>query len=319
MKLKKLALTLTVALSTFALAACSQNTKVKNLEVSEKSEVPKDITITHEIDEVTLNVNPEKIIVFDYGVLDSLDALGEEVIGLPKSNIPTHLDKYNDEKYEDVGTLKEPNFEKIYELKPDVIFISTRQKDLYEQFKEIAPTIYVPLYGEKYLQSFKDNMNIIGKIFNKENEVKEEILKIETASNELNDQVKSSGKNALFIMADEGSMSAYGLGSRFGIIHDQFGFIPVDEKIDTSTHGQKISFEYIVEKNPDYIFIIDRGAVTSNGNLSAENLMNNDMMKKTAAFENDNIVYLDSHIWYVATGGINGTMKMIEEVKASVN
>ena len=37
---------------------------------------------------------PEKIVVFDYGFLDTLDALGVEgVVGLPKdSTLPAHLE-----------------------------------------------------------------------------------------------------------------------------------------------------------------------------------------------------------------------------------
>ena len=49
------------------------------------------------------------------------------------------------EKYTNVGSLKEPDFEAIHAMQPDVIFISTRQAELYEQFAEIAPTVYVEL------------------------------------------------------------------------------------------------------------------------------------------------------------------------------
>ena len=69
---------------------------------------------------------PEKIVVFDYGFLDTLDALGVEgVVGLPKdSTLPEQLSEYADDEYASVGTLKEPLLEDIAELQPDVIFIS---------------------------------------------------------------------------------------------------------------------------------------------------------------------------------------------------
>lgn len=50
------------------------------------------------------------------------------------------------------------------------------------------------------------------------------------------------------ILANDGALSAYGKGSRFGIIHEELGFPLSDEHIDTAVHGQKISFEYVVEK-----------------------------------------------------------------------
>ena len=64
----------------------------------------------------------------------------------------------------------------------------------------------------------------------------------------------------LVILGSEGKVSAYGPNSRFGVIHDVFGYKAADEKIEVSTHGQNITFEYILETNPDVLFVIDRDA-----------------------------------------------------------
>src|SRR5699024_7774833 len=85
------------------------------------------ITITHELGETTVQKNPEKIVVFDFGALDTLDKLGIDVVGVPKGNIPTYLKKYEAKEYENVGSLKEPDFEKIAQIDPDLIIISGRQ------------------------------------------------------------------------------------------------------------------------------------------------------------------------------------------------
>ena len=69
-------------------------------------------------------------------------------------------------------------------------------------------------------------------------------------------------------MANDGNLSAFGVGSRFGILHNEFGVAPVDETIKPSGHGDKISFEYIVEKDPDYIYVMDRAAIVG-GDVSA--------------------------------------------------
>ncbi|HBS44934.1 MAG TPA: ABC transporter, partial [Paenibacillus sp.] len=57
----------------------------------------------------------------------------------------------------------------------------------------------------------------------------------------LNEKAKADGKKSLIILANEGKISAYGSGSRFGIIHDVFGFAQADDKIEVSTHGQSVS------------------------------------------------------------------------------
>ena len=42
------------------------------------------------------------------------------------------------------------------------------------------------------------------------------------------------------MLVNEGQLSAYGKGSRFGLIHDTFGFKAADDKIEASTHGQSV-------------------------------------------------------------------------------
>lgn len=275
------------------------------------------LKITHELGEADVNKNPKKVVVFDYGIVDSLDKMGIDIAALPKSNLPSALEKYKDEKYMDAGTLFEPNFEKINELKPDVIFISGRQAKVYEELNKIAPTVYLSIDAKDYMGSFTKNMNTLGEIFNKESFVKKELNTINKAVEDLKDKASKSGKNALVTLANDGSLSAYGSDSRFGVIHKDFGFTPVDTNIDDSTHGQKISFEYIVEKDPDYIFVIDRTAIVG-GKTSANQVFENDLIKTTKAYKDKNIIYLDPQIWYISTGGFNSTMKMIEEVGSAI-
>ena len=119
-------------------------------------------------------------------------------------------------------------------------------------------------------------------------------------------------------MANDGNISAFGEGSRFGLIHKEFGFAPADSNIEVSNHGQSITFEYILEKNPDYVFVIDRAAVAG-GNVTAEQIFDNDLIKETDAYKNGRIVYLTSQIWYVASGGLQGTNIMIEDIQQALS
>ncbi|MDB2094026.1 MAG: siderophore ABC transporter substrate-binding protein [Clostridium sp.] len=269
------------------------------------------IKITHKLGETEVTKNPSKVIVFDYGIADALNTLDVEIIGLPKSNLPSLLSKYEDGKYENVGSLKEPDMEKVYELKPDLIIMSGRLESYYEELNKIAPTIYLGVDNTDYLGSFKKNMETLGQIFDKEKEVKTQVAKVEEAIGKVNE--KAEGVNALIALANDNAFSVYGEGSRFGIIHKEFGIEAVDKTIESSTHGQKASFEYILDKNPDYLFVIDRAAVTG-GNTSAKEMFDNEIIKKTDAYKNGNIVYLDADVWYTISGGIESTQKMVQEV-----
>ena len=64
------------------------------------------------------------------------------------------MEKYADKEYTNVGSLKEPDFEAIHAMKPDVIFISTRQAELYDEFEKIAPTVYIELDYTNYMAFF---------------------------------------------------------------------------------------------------------------------------------------------------------------------
>lgn len=315
-KIKTMAVALMMMALSLTVVACGNETDLdKQPEVNEEDLA---ITVTHELDEITLNKSPERVIVFDYGVLDSLNNMGENIIGLPKKTLPSYLDKFSGQDYEDVGTLQEPNFELIYELKPDLIIISGRQADLYEEFKEIAPTVYLNIDGGDYMNSFKNNLNILGEIFDKENKVKEEIKEVEDKVSIINEKANEMDETGLFVMANDGSLSVYGVDSRFGILYNEFGIKPVDDTIESSTHGQKVSFEYIVEKDPDYIFVMDRALVTGAETL-AQKTLDNELMELTKAYKNDNIIYLDAHIWYVSSGGITATKTMTEEVLEGIS
>lgn len=314
--MKKLYIFLLTVISLLVLTACGN----KSNESSGEGEQKETISITHELDEKAVEVpkNPETVVVFDFGMLDTLDKMGVEVAGVPKSGtVPPYLSKYNDDKYANVGSLKEPDFEKISELGPDLIIISTRQSELYEEFKAIAPTIYVGLDTANYIESFKENVQTVAKIFGKEDMVKEEIAAIEKRIEEVNKKVTELGKTALIVLANDGKVSAYGPGSRFGLIHDVLGFQAVDENIEASTHGQSISFEYIVEKDPDFLFVIDRTAVVG-GESSAKEVIENDLVKNTKAYKEGNIVYLDPNYWYLSGGGLVSVSEMILEVGAAV-
>ncbi len=297
--------------------ACGTDAKETTTGSEEKKE-KETLTIKHQLGETTVEKNPEKVVVFDFGALDTLDKLAVDVVGVPKQSLPGYLEKYNDDKYENVGGLKEPDFEKINEIGPDLIIISGRQQDSYEEFSEIAPTIFVGLDNTRYMDSYKENSNLLGEIFGKESEVESELAKVEEAIKGLNEKATASGKNALVILANEGNISAYGPGSRFGILHDVFGIKAVDENLEVSTHGQSVSPEYLVEKDPDYLFIVDRGAVVEGGQSSAKSIVENSLVENIQAVKNDNVVYLDADFWYLSGGGLISVAEMVKEVEAAI-
>ncbi|MGN1385703.1 MAG: siderophore ABC transporter substrate-binding protein [Bacillus sp. (in: firmicutes)] len=273
-------------------------------------------TITYE--DVTFETMPEKIVVFDYGFLDTLNTLGVEgVVGLAKdSSLPAHLSEYASDEYASVGSLKEPLLEDIAELAPDVIFISGRQAPFYEQLSEIAPVVFVGTSQDDYWNTFLKSVDVAATMFDKEDEAAEHIAKIESAIEEVK-TLAGNYDNVLVTMYNEGKLSGFSTNSRFGYIYDIYGFVPVTEDIEASSHGSNFGFEAILEFNPQVLFVIDRTAATG-GESNIEADMENDIIKKTTAFENGNIVYLDGPLWYLSGGGLQSELAKIEEILAEL-
>jgi iron complex transport system substrate-binding protein len=299
------------------LAACGSKEEAKTESSDTKTAAAEKVTIEHKYGEAVIEKNPEKVVVFDFGILDTLDELGVEVTGVPQAAIPSYLEKYAGEGYTNVGSLKEPDFEAIHAMQPDVIFISTRQAELYEQFAEIAPTVYVELDYTKYMESFEKNMNLVGEIFDKKDEIASSVEEIKASVEEVNKKASGLDKKGLIVLANEGKVSAYGPSSRFGVIHDVFGFGAADEKIEVSTHGQSITMEYIMETNPDVLFVIDRNSAVG-GEAGAEKVIENELVKKTTAFKENKIIYLDPDAWYLSGGGLQSVKLMAEEIEAAL-
>lgn len=88
----------------------------------------------------------------------------------------------------------------------------------------------------------------------------------------------------------------------------------------TLTHGNEVSFEAIVALNPDYIFVMDRdSAISATGAQLAQEIMENELVMKTDAYRNGNLVILENPgIWYLAEGGITALGIMLSDLEKAL-
>lgn len=278
------------------------------------------VTIVGELGTTEVPVNPEKVVVFELGVLDILDSVGIEIGGLPQSTMPEYLSKFSSEDYLNAGGMKEVDFEAINEYGPDLIILSARTSDSFEEASAIAPTIYLPMASSDYLPTMRSNVEILAEIFpDKADELLAGMDDIEAKADALATEAEASGLTALLVMVNDDSISAFGPGSRYGVIYDALGFTAADADIEASTHGAEVNFEYIAEVNPDILFVIDRSAaIGTEGATGAAALLDTDLISNTTAAQEGRIVYLSSDVWYLATGGFTSTNLMIDEVATAL-
>lgn len=257
---------------------------------------------------------PKRVVVFDHGLLDIADSMDVNVVGIVRQMIPNHLKKYNNKKYKGMGSFFEPNFESIFLVKPDLILISGRQSKAYKDLSQIAPTVYFDGYGADYFKDYKQSVRIMGEIFNKKEFAEMEIKDIEKSLKFFKDKTKD--KSATVVLTNGNALSVYGEGSRLSHIYKDFGFTQIDKGITDSMHGNRVSFEYLHEKNPDYIFVLIKNV---NENKSdGKKIFNNDIVKGLRAYKNNKIIYLNFGNWYLSLAGITTTKLMIKEIEDSL-
>lgn len=88
----------------------------------------------------------------------------------------------------------------------------------------------------------------------------------------------------------------------------------------TPTHGNEASFELVLSLDPEYIFVMDRdAAIGTNGAQLAQEVMENELVMKTSAYQNGNLVILEHPgIWYLAEGGITSLGIMLEDLESAL-
>ena len=305
--MKKL-IQLSILSALFLVGSCKENEKQHNADAET-------IEVVHELGTTQVKENPERVVVFDIGSLETLDQLGVKIVGMPKDFLPEHLQKYaQDPSIENVGSVKEANYEKVNALNPDLIIISGRLQDAYKELSSIAPTIYMQVDNKDYLNSFEKNTLTLGKIFGKEKEAEEKLNHLKQEIQTEKDILAKDDKKALIVLYNKGKFSAYGKGSRFGFIHDVLGVQQAAENLDVATHGQPISNEFIEHTNPDYLFIVDRSAMINHVDTNKKEI-ENALIQRTNAYKNGKVIYLNPQVWYISGGGLTSTQMMVDDVK----
>ena len=334
-----------------ALSACSSRSSSSSASGAETASagssgetVTYPVTVKHAQGETTIKAAPQRVVVLDYGVLDSMAALGlaDLVVGIPKSggNLPKSLSQFQDKKYKDMGGLKEPKEEAIAEVGPDLVIVAGRTAKFYEDFSSKFTTINMTVKpqgasataaaspdqggnGDKgkknepsasMTEILPSHSTILGSIFGKKSEAEAKVKEFTDAAAQVAAAAKNAGKG-LCLLTTGGKVSAFGKGSRFDVIFDEFGVTPAVENIEEATHGEAVSFEFIGQANPDVLFVLDRDATIGQEGSSAKEILDNELVTATKAWKNNKVYYLDGPDWYLLGAGFGVSLRMAKEIK----
>jgi len=278
-----------------------------------------DITITHPQGETSISGAPSKVLVSDWAAFDNLTALGIPVAGVPGSNAPAYLADSVAADAIKIGSLQEPDFEGIAAAEADLYIVAARSRTAYPTASEILPTIDMSVTNTALIAGVEENITKLGEIF----AVPEKASELNAALAAKVDEVKAAAEGkgtAMVLVTNAGNVGVYGPDSRVSWIHNEIGMVSPMAQVDDGDHGgDTVSFEFILEANPDWLFVVDRDAGVGTTTGAAAALLDNELVNQTKAAQNGHIVYLDPQAAYITMYGYSGLMLMLDQVLAGLN
>lgn len=281
-------------------------------------EEKKTVKITDVKGEVEIPAKPERIVDLS-GNSDVLSILGYKVVGTANS------DAYDYKKFPSYieETLKGATIvgysmqdtmdvEAIMNLNPDLIIISTVQEKMYDQLKEIAPTVMIKLEA----LNWKEDIKTFAKTFNKEEAANTWIENYEKKSKEVGDKIKGAqgGETTyLSFLASGGQFYVFD-GAGFGnVLYEDLGLkkpegMPKQADISLPV----VNYEGLAAIKADQIFVIstDEDLKTLEGNSIWNNL---------PAVKKGKVVKLPASPYFNQGYSPIGREKLLEEIMEKLN
>ncbi len=260
------------------------------------------LSIAHAKGTTTLPAQPAKVVTMDLAALDTLDALGVPVAGVPATTLPPHLARYRSDSVVKVGTLFEPNPAVIEAIAPGLIVVGGRSAKQYEALSRLAPTVDLSIDRADRIGSIARHAESLGRVFGRQQPAATAVQALRAGVETLKQKAATAGTALVVLTAGE-NISAQGPGSRFGTVHDAFGFQAALPDLNPEGRGAKLTVQQIRDANPDWLFVIDRDAAVGKPPSAALASLDGGALGRNAAGKPVRVVKLDPILWYLMDGG----------------
>jgi len=272
-------------------------------------------TVTHAMGEAQVPAKPQRIVVLTNEGTEALLALGIKPIGAVKSWTGDPWYAHIASRMEGVtvvGDESQPNIELIASLQPDLIIGNKmRQEKVYDQLKNIAPTVFSETLRGEWQSNFLLYAEALG--------LKEEGEKIiadfdrraadfkSKAGDKLNEKV-----SVVRFMA--GKIRIYLEDSFTGIAFSKLGLTrPESQQGYADRFAEEITRERLPEADADRIFYFTYETGDGKGTEMENEVLNDPLWKSLKAVQNGKAYKVDDAIWNTA-GGVLAANLMLDEI-----
>lgn len=269
--------------------------------------------------------DPGVVVTTDWSVARTLNDLGVELDGVPAATAGLPEDMAGLADVPTVGSVREPDFEAISALEPDLVIVASRSgtPEIVAEMKKITPNV-VDMSARwedpaDQLRTIEERVVDLGRIFGLEEEAQAQMDEVTADVETVREQVTAAGHTAMFVQVSGGTVSAYGPGSRFGVVHEDFGFADTGAPVDSEdAHGQEISQEFFTQYDPDVIYVLDRSQAIGEDAQAALEVLDNGLVGSTKAAADGRIVQVDGFSWYIANAAPASLAQMVEDVERAL-
>lgn len=210
---------------------------------------------------ITLTKKPERVVALSTSLMNFADAVDGDLAGRAtvKSEDATVPQRYV--KVPDVGPVYNVSTEKIVELKPDVVLASESQHQKIVPILEQNGITVIVLKCKTY-DDVKRNLDIIGKVYGKEDQAKAKEAALDKQIDTIVSKVRQTPKKVSIIHATPSNVTVELQASLAGDIAHilKLDNVAVDDATkDKDSEKIPYSIEALVNKNPDMIFFTSMG------------------------------------------------------------
>lgn len=197
--------------------------------------------------QVTLDKKPERIISIAPNITETIAALNatDRLVGRTEyCDYPESI-----KSVDSIGTLQEPNIEKIVELKPDIVIASTHfKKEVVEKLEQMNVKVAV-LYGAETFDGVYETIGNVAKLIGEEETGAKIVSDMKKKVSDVTEKVKNADKPKAYYVVGFGQTGDYtaGKGTFIGELIGMAGGINAAGDVE----GWKYSLEKIVENDPD--------------------------------------------------------------------
>ncbi len=245
-------------------------------------------------EETSTNKKIETAVVFGSSLAEIIDESKINVIG-------TTTDAFENDiisGVENIGELMNPNMELIVDLNPDIVVLSSNHPK-YESISTLLESANVDILTIDYnsFDEYKDAIKEISTLTDDENYFNKMVDNAQSAVDKYIEKSSDlSSKKALVLRSSASSFNTIDNAYFSNEIIENMNIeniANVNDKISAD-----LSIEYILEENPDYIFIIQMGDEDSM--LGYENyLAENSTWSNLSAVKQGNVYFLPKELFHL--------------------